>query len=254
MTDLLFFYSINDHINSETNGFYKTNVLLELSLIHCWFTCTAKMETNVTLPHEEFPTSVWKKKVFLNAPCSLLKWSAFGFFFFFFLWTPSSKSAKRGVDFCSLTWPPRCCLWDTEIKQLPNQAKWRGESRSVCYTTLSQRRGAVCAVIAGCWHTAGTGAINSFLIYMYIYNLSVHVSVCLWMRRGRPVHAGPDWPNNKNNSIITRQPQGASTIRNIRERRRRRRQGEEGSDERKKMGCLCLSPTYCIYVYVCLSP
>lgn len=54
-------------------------------------------------------------------------------------------------------------------------------------------------------------------IYIYIYNLSVHVSVCVWMRRGRQVRAGPDWPNNKNNSIITQQPQGGSTIRNIRE-------------------------------------
>ena len=143
------------------------------------------------------------------------------------------------------------CVWGAEIQQLPTWAKQWGVSLSVCYTTLSQRCGAVCTVTAECWHTDRTGGINTFshdnLQIWACVCVCVCVCVCFEGVGAKPVDVVPDWPNSNNNAITTQRPPGIPQIETL---ERRRRRGEEGSDERKKMGCLCLSPTYvCVFFH-----
>ncbi len=180
----------------------------------------------------------------MEALNSLLKWifltQLLAFFQRALLWGLRGE----GRVFWSLICPLLYFMWAAEIEQFqPTRAKQLGVSLSVCYTTVSQRCGAVCTVKSHCWHTQRTGGINTFLkTFTYILCVCVRVCDCVWWT------AGPDWPNSNNNTITTQRASRESTNRNF---------GEEEEEETGRRTIRQEKRKWVVYVchphmYVCV--
>lgn len=125
------------------------------------------------------PHQCMKEKRFLNAPCSLLKWSAFDFFFFFFYELLPLK-ALRGGGFLLINLTTAVLSVRYWNQTIANPSKVAGrESMCLLHNTESTARSCMCSHSRLLAHSRNRCNKQFSDIYVYIYIILVCMCLCV---------------------------------------------------------------------------